>query len=619
MKVIKIFQDSMFHKVFATLSIIFLINGLAIGQKKAVQKDSTRIYKNIETYYKKTKFTKLLFPLIFKPVSAEPFVAKKINKKLIKKKYNAYEGKIIRHIQIETLDPLEYILNDTIATINNILTYPANKFHIKSQNITIDNLILIRKNQVFDSIRVKESERLIRSKTYIRDVVFSVKAVAPKSDSVDILIRAFDNWSIIPEVSISTDRFSLGLTDENFLGLGHKFQNNWGRNYTIGKNAYNTSYSITNIRNTYISSSLNYQIDELKNSNRSISVERPFFSTFAKWGGGLYIAQRYRIDSSNMKGADHIPVTLKFNTADFWGGTSIRIFKGSSIYERTTNLILSARYLRVRYLLKPLPASDILSIYGNEDLYLFSGNLATQNFVQDKFIYNYGITEDVPVGKVFGFTGGYQIKNNNGRYYAGLNYTVGYYKDWGYMSYNLEIGSFITQTKLEQGALSARLNYFTPMFEIGKWRFRQFLKPELTIGINRYETDSLTLNHKYGLDGISSTYLSGSSRLLFALQTQSYAPWNLIGFRFGPFLNFSFGMLGNPETGFSHSKLYSQIGFGLLIKNENLVFNTFQISFSFYPIVPINSSNFFKINAFETSDLGFNNFGVVKSSIVNFK
>ena len=136
----------------------------------------------------------------------------------------------------------------------------------------------------------------------------------------------------------------------------------------------------------------------------------------------------------------------------------------------------------------------------------------------------------------------------------------------------------------EQGILSASVIYFTGLIELGKWKFRQFAKPQVMIGINRFSLDSLTLNDGYGMDGFNSTTLSGTSRLLFTLQTQSYAPWNFIGFRFGPFLIVSLGMLGDPGTGFKNNKVYSQIALGVLIKNENLVFNTFQISIAFYPL-----------------------------------
>jgi hypothetical protein len=157
------------------------------------------------------------------------------------------------------------------------------------------------------------------------------------------------------------------------------------------------------------------------------------------------------------------------------------------------------------------------------------------------------------------------------------------------------------------------------LVEIGKWKFRQFVKPQVTIGLNRFPYDSLTLKEGYGLDGFNSTALSGNSRLLLTVQTQSYAPWKLLGFQFGPFITYSLGMLGDAATGFKTSKAYSQIGIGVLIKNENLVFNTFQISISFYPLIPGIGQDVFKMNSYRTFDFGFRDFEIGKPTIAVFR
>jgi hemolysin activation/secretion protein len=188
----------------------------------------------------------------------------------------------------------------------------------------------------------------------------------------------------------------------------------------------------------------------------------------------------------------------------------------------------------------------------------------------------------------------------------------GNYNQWGFLSTNLEYGTFFKASHIEQGVLTAGVNYFTGLFEIGKWKFRQFVKPQITIGINRYSSDSLTLNDSYGLEGFNSPALSGTNRFLLTLQTQSYAPWNIFGFRLGPYLSYSLGMLSDAITGFGDSKVYSQIGLGVLIKNENLVFNTFQISVSFYPLIPGKGQNIFKMNSFRTTDFGFRDFEIEK-------
>jgi len=78
-------------------------------------------------------------------------------------------------------------------------------------------------------------------------------------------------------------------------------------------------------------------------------------------------------------------------------------------------------------------------------------------------------------------------------------------------------------------------------------------------------------------------------------------------------------MLGNAETGFKKSKVYSQIGLGVLIKNEHLVFNAFQISVSFYPVIPGIGYDVFKFNSFRTTDFGFRDFEIGKPAKVIFQ
>ena len=124
--------------------------------------------------------------------------------------------------------------------------------HIKTQTITIRNLLLIRENEPFNSLLVKESERLIRIQKFVHDVYFYVVSAGVKSDSVDIFIRELDNWSIIPEGVFSTSQLKVGITDKNFLGFGHEFQNVFSRNISTGINSFRTNYFIPNIPNTYI-------------------------------------------------------------------------------------------------------------------------------------------------------------------------------------------------------------------------------------------------------------------------------------------------------------------------------------------------------------------------------
>jgi len=597
------------------LFVLFSSADFAAAQQDSVKTDSSNLYKDIELYSKRNSFSEFIYRLIFKPVnpgSKDKVVRRKPYKKLIQKPYSTFEGKIIRNIEVVTLDPFGYSATDTAVRRQNFFYKAGNGMHIKTQGITIRNLLLIHKNQPFNSLLAKESERLIRNQKYVHEVSFSVIASGAESDSVDIFIRELDNWSIIPEGSVSASRINVGLTDKNFLGTGHEFQNSFSRSFTREINSFNTAYFVPNFRNTYISAKLHLGIDGYGNSSRSIEVDRPFFSPLAKWAAGVSFASQTKKDSLMDMNSVFVPVNLKFQTQDYWAGKAVQLFKGSTEDALVTNLILATRYLHIRYLEKPPEFLDPFHNHSSEDFFLATVGISTRRYVQDKYIFKYGVIEDVPVGSVYSLTGGYQIKNNSGRFYLGMRVYFGNYNQWGFLSSNLEYGTFFKSSQIEQGVLTAGVNYFTGLFKIGKWKFRQFVKPQMTIGINRFASDSLTLNDSYGLDGFNSPDLSGTNRFLITLQTQSYAPWNIIGFRLGPYFAYSIGMLSDAITGFRDSKVYSQIGLGVLIKNENLVFSTFQISVSFYPLIPGKGHNIFKMNSFRTSDFGFRDFEIEK-------
>jgi len=607
-----------FKIIFLFLFVSVLLHDFAIAQTVPAIKDSTVLYKKIEKYSKRSKFSKLVYGALFKPIPRKSSGIKK-QKRIILKSYMAFEGKTIRHINIETLDPFGYTISDTAVTSQNFIYKTGNNLHIKSQPIAIRNLLLISQNQVFDSLLVRESERLVRTREYIQDVSFDVKATAINSDSVDIYIRALDIWSIIPGGSASTSAITINLADKNFLGLGHEFQNVYTRNYNEQTNYLNTNYTIPNIRNTYIRTNVHFDILGHKNYNRGLSFDRPFFSPFAKWAAGAYFIQQFRLDSIRSNNLLFIPQRFKFNVQDFWGGNAIRILKGNSEYSRTTNFISALRFLRIRYLERPTELIDPLHMFSDEDFYMASFGISARRYVQENYVYKFGVTEDVPVGKVFSVTGGYQVRNSIGRLYLGARASYGDYYSWVYLASSIEYGTFFRGSNAEQGVLSMGLIYFTGLRELGKWKFRHFIKPQILIGLNRFSYDSLTINQGYGLDGFNSLGLSGTRRILFTVQTQSYAPWNFYGFRFGPFLTYSFGMLGDATSGFKNSKLYSQIGVGVLIKNENLVLNAFQISITFYPVIPGYGRNIFKTNSYQTSDFGFRDFEIGKPGTVTYQ
>jgi hypothetical protein len=603
-----------------TIFLLFIIctNGVAVAQDKSDSSSIPGVYKKIEEYSSKRKITNLIQGFLLRPVvsTTQPFQANP--GKQVSEPYSPYEGKIIRAISITTLDPFGFSVHDTSVYPKSILEKSGNSLHIKTQYHVIRNRMLIHENDRYDSLLVKESERLIRSQSYIHDVLVTAALTGKDSDSVDVNVRVSDLWSIIPDGAFSSESFTLKLTDKNLGGVGHTLSGTYKQNYLNGNNAFSAYYFVPNIKNSYISVRLAYVIDEKKDYVKGLTIERPFFSPVARWAGGISVSQQKLTGWIYKNDTTRLFLQSKVNIQDYWGAAAWQVFNGKSVTDRSTKLVLSGRIFSVRYLEKPVEQPDIMEYYTSEQFFLSGLGISSRKYVKQSYIFRFGTTEDVPVGITYGLVGGYQLKNHE-RWYWGVNHSWGNFFKWGYFGTHIEYGTFVNASYKTQGVLKVSFNYFSGLFSIGKWKFRQFAKPELTVGINRASYDRLTLNDGYGLNGFYSGELSGTNRFLFIIQTQSYAPWNLIGFRFGPFLNFSFGMLGNETSGFQHSRMYPQIGFGVLIRNDYLVVRNVQLSFAFYPSIPGRGENVFKGNPFRTTDFGFPDFVIGKPAIVEFR
>ncbi|CDF77945.1 conserved hypothetical protein [Formosa agariphila KMM 3901] len=611
--------------------LIAFMSLLSFSVKAQVKaKDSTQIYEKIQTYSKERKFTKAIHKLIFRSPNKKN--TKKTNT-TPNKNHLQFQGQPIRSITIETLDPFGYSVTDTTKTPDKWIDEFGNKAHIKSKVFAIKNLLLFKEKMPLDTLLLNESERLIRSQSFIRSVKIDATKANQASDSVDIKIRVLDSWSFIVKGAISTSKTKVVLNERNFLGFGHEFNNAIEKRYDNNNTGYRFNYVVPNIKNSYVRSELYYNLDIEGFYQKKLNIERTFYSPLTKWAGGIYLDEQFRKDSLPNYQDDFGYEPFKYRTNDIWAGHAFSIFKGKTVTERTTNLITSLRYINVAYKESPSQEYDAINYFSNENFYLGSIAIASRQYVQDRYVFRDGIIEDVPIGLLASVTTGYQRKNKENRYYLGTNFTLAEYFNWGFLSGSIGLESFFNHSKSEQSTINIGVTYFTNLISLGsKWKMRQFIKPQVNLGFDRLNTlaDRVSLNdnveplgfdrnyylrnsHTAGIPGFDAN-LYGTKKMLLAMQTQFYSPWNLWGFRLNPYLNFTAGTIGGHTNPLSSSKIYSSFGVGFIIRNDYLVFSAFQLSLSYYPDIPGQGRNIFKTNSFETDDFGVQAINIGKPS-----
>lgn len=537
-----------------------------------------------------------------------------------------FHGKIIRKIYIKQLDPFGTDVNDTLikryGTIENI----GNKINISSREGNIRNQLLFKKGDTLDVLTVRESERLLRRQEYIRDSRIIVPAGTKRtSDSVDVIVIVQDRWSINASAGLSTTAGDFKLTETNFLGTGTRIVQ--GGNYNFEKMKF-TDWSgelkDINIKNTYIDGSLYYNIrPDLR--WHGVNFERTFYSPLTKWAGSAGITRFVQsLEYDLFKDGSIIPATLSYNIADFWLGRSLAISK-RDIAGRSTSFIIGSRYVNTKFFEKPSLNLDTNNSYQNRQMILFNLGIATRRYYKDKKIFRFGNTEDVPEGRNFTVIGGYYNEGSEDYIYNAFKFSSGQnIEGFGYVSGAIQYGVFFNEYIASRGVLNLDLSYFSNLWTYGKWNMRQFIYLQATNGLNRIAGEYITLNGRgnEGLYGFNSFAVMGQNKSLLKFESIIYTPFNYAGIQIAAVVFAGFGKIGRPNPTYAfinENTIYQAYGLGFLIRKENLVVNTIQISFGYYPNLPDGTGNQIRYNPIGINNLNLRDFDISKPDFVNYR
>lgn len=584
------------------LLCILSVSPLFAQEKKPGETDSTKFYRDVEKFSKKRGFTKLLYQMVLRPVAPAATPKNKKARKITRPNLDLYNCKIIRNISIEVTDPFGYALTDTTKKPYGFVQKTGNSLHIKTKRFIIRNFLMFRSGDEFEAYQVNESERLLRQSGLFRDVIIVPVKNSKLKDSVDVVVRCLDRWSIYLDVVATTTALRLRLTDRNIGGFGHTFRTRWEFD-KVGLTKYSYRYDVNSIGRTYIAARFAHErslIDDMPST--AFSLYRPFYSPVTKWSYGttlfdikyaetLWLSDGfYNVPSVHAKGYDvHVSRSLRLNQS---GAT----FEKSAKF---TNLILSVRNLYREQTPSGLVYADTLSLYNNVNYFLMMGALSRLSYEQENYIFRFGETEDIALGKFIGITTGFDPVRVS--QYMGVRVGFASYRNLHYLSLIANYGKFFELEGTERSAFNLRLTMFSPLLVAGKWKFRQFIRGNYVTGDNMQPNRFLILGSEAGLDRASEDPIYGKTRLAVALQTQAYAPLQLIGFRFAPVLYVIGGMVSQDRNEIFNSRVYSALGLGILIRNDFLINSSFQISFSIFPNL-FGTDSWFRLNDLRTSD-----------------
>ncbi len=518
--------------------------------------------------------------------------------------YLPYQGKIIRHIYINTFN-FDRTLDDTSRRDNSLGARIGNRLHKSSRKFVIRDNLFIKENTPVNAFMMADNERFIRSLEYIHDARILIVTIPNNPDSVDVSIFTKDLFSIAGgAASNGLNHVNATVYEANLAGMGQRLEVSGLYDYNRNPNwGFGGLYRKYNVLHSFIDATVGYSVmnpspySREEESSKYLTLTRRLVSPYSRFAGGLTISQNQAFNLYHSP--DSIVYPYKYTLLDGWAGYSIGIRKLTA----TNNTIRDRRFLAVRCYQRDfsqLPP-QILTPSGPRFDPVFNSSRAVlaqmtffrQDYYKTQYIYGFGTTEDLPYGYNIAVTTGWHEQLHLQRPYAGIN--VSDYITTGrgeFIQLYLKTGGFLHKNKVQDGSMLIGATAYSRILFLNSTKIRQYVNLSYTHLYNRITYAPLRINNYYGLRGFLSDSAYGTRRLSLQLETSFYLPFKLLGFQFAPFPWGDLSLI-TPENGpYSRSALYASIGAGVRGRNENLVFETIELRAYFFPVAPDNMRGF---------------------------
>ena len=600
---------------------IFIIPpGTSYQIRESREKQSQSFYDSLQLKASGSRWTRELHNIVIRPPKSGP-VTDTLQTSASILPFLPYNGKIIREVKIQKLDPFGPSIFDTARyTLSNIENL-GNNIHVLTKEYVLYNYILFERGDAVNPSIIADNERIIRKLPFIEDARIYIQEVPGEEDMVDILVVTKDNFSIgMGGEMRDINEGKVEFFEKNLLGQGHQLH--WLIHWDGDKNPKVTHeffHIINNIAGTFINSKLRHaKIHETRTIEAEL--ERPFNTPNMKYAGAFSFEKTST--EKNIKYNDTVTelTPIKYNLVDGWIGRSIALTSREIFTKNRINLVIASRYVKQQLFQRPREVTEVTFYkYHNRSYLISSLSLTQQRFYRSNLIYSFGRTEDIPHGLLINFTAGPEFNEFGNRIYLGSSISRGgLVGNLGYLYSKLEFGGFLDEVDhINQGAFNTNLNYFSNLYIINRFRVRHFLNLQYTRGVNRYLDEFITINDRYGIRGFKDEQVTGVQKFTANYEAVSFSPYYFFGFRFAFFGFIDFGLISFEEQ-LLKSKLHSGYGFGIRIKNERLVFETIQIRLGYYPT--ITDINFpFLVDFSGEKKLNPSDFFVTKPDLIRFR
>jgi hypothetical protein len=609
--------DSVYFPYILKSGNYYLLHGnlfFAIKDTQVLVKDTTLLFFNQKNVARKDSFlTKM------QEKAGQNTITKELYKQIVRPShynitqkgsfdrsdlvYQPFKGKTIVSINIKKIDMFGVSVQDTVNKKISSYTKFINKTHVNTRNFRIKNSLLFKVGDSFDPYLIADNEKILRSLPNIQDALFYIDINPIDTNQVDITIVTQDAYPLsIGGAMYDFNEPRLDLSNKNLMGIGHQWINKFYFNLPEGwKNNYNGLYRIENIGGTLINSQVEYyHVNNLEYTG--FKTFRNFITPSVKYAGS-FSWYRYNNWVDQTEG-DTIPETLvQYRYIDSWLGRKFElpISPGTGGFRRGINI--SLRHTTNQFIERPFISPDSNRMYYNFNRILLKAGYSKQQNFRSNMIYSSGNIEDIPVGFLIEAIGGIEKNDYYKYYYLGSSLMFGTVLPLKfYVSARGDAGVYIDKNKNYLGAILLSTDMFTPLIAVKNIYLRQFIGLKYFGSHQQYLYKNFSISNN-GIRNYPDKNIKGTNLFSIHLETVYYPRMYYYGFGSTYFTYADLAFISNQTKAIFQQPLYSGIGFGFRLRNDNFVFNSVEIRLTWYPKV-LNGSNWsFYASSEQTLDI----------------
>ncbi len=507
----------------------------------------------------------------------------------------SYAGKRINSITIEQHNFLSSI-DSKESNIKDIFSKIGNKLQSNSKKRAIRENIFFKEWDVFDPSIIAYNEKWLRDLSYIQDAKILAMITPYDTNQVDVIVVTKDLFSYGGEILINNkDAYAAKLNNINFLGTGNSIQviQNF-ENQRSPKSGLGYDFGLSNFLGTFIS--INAGVNQFGNNisnnvlsarKNYISVQRPILHPNSKWLGGMEYLETENENVFPGKWDTIFDQQLNYNLKhkDIWIGYQL------TKQSKRIKLNEYKQFIQYRYLendFRARPIDYLLQLdrnYQNLKANFLSFTLVRQSVYRTRYLYGLGRYEDLPIGQSLTWTTGYsQIEKDRSAY---LGFKFEQYKLSKKENYNHIIANIATSyinKSLQDIRFLSSLEQFSKLKYLNNGLgYRQILNLSFTQTLKNKYNEALRINSIYGIPQLNREQIKGGTRVSGNWETVLYNNRQIWGFKSAPFVFGNLTYIRTVGDPILKGDIYSSVGSGIRVRNENLVFGTIELKGFYFP------------------------------------